>query len=127
MRTGATMLNMVIVIGKLAKPLQVRVLPSGISLAGFDILVPCADQPADTVPVALFEATDEATNWETGQELLAIGRVRRRFFRVAGGTQSRAEVVAQLVLPLAQNDHVCSALADARRVLAGALNDLRPG
>lgn len=119
------MLNMVIVIGKLAKPLQIRALPSGVSLASFDLFVPRADQSADTVPVALFDASEQAAYWQSGQELLAIGRVRRRFFRIGGSTQSRTEVVAQLVLPLAQTDHVCSALSDAGRALSGILEDLR--
>jgi single-strand DNA-binding protein len=34
-----------------------------------------------------------------GQELLVTGRVRRRFFRAGGVTQSRTEVVADRVVP----------------------------
>jgi single-strand DNA-binding protein len=121
------MLNMVIAIGKLAKPLQLRSLPSGISLASFDVVVPRPDQSADSIPVALFEAPDGVSNWETGQELLVIGRVRRRFFRIGGSTQSRTEVVAQVVVPLAQTDRVRSALVEAGTALAGVLLDLHLG
>ena len=119
------MLNMVVVIGSLAKPVQVRSLPSGLSVASFDLMVPRADQPADTVPVALFDAPEHVPEWAPGQEILAIGRVRRRFFRVAGGTQSRTEVVADKVLALTHRDIVCSALSGAGSALSGIINDLR--
>lgn len=120
------MLNMVIVIGKLARPLQVRSLPSGISLACFDVQVARGDDSTDTVPVALFEAADSVREWKAGLDLLVIGRVRRRFFRIGGGTQSRTEVVAEVALPLGQVDGVRSALTKAGTALAGLVQDLRP-
>jgi single-strand DNA-binding protein len=118
------MLNMVVVIGSLAKPMQVRSLPSGLSLASFDLMVPRADQSADTVPVALFDTPEQVPEWPAGQEILAIGRVRRRFFRVAGSTQSRTEVVADRVLALSHKDGVCSALTGAGSALASIVDDL---
>jgi single-strand DNA-binding protein len=124
-RTGASVLNMVVVIGSLAKPLQVRSLPSGLSLASFDLLVPRADQSADTVPVALFDSEENLSDWGAGQEVLALGRVRRRFFRVEGSTQSRTEVVADKVLALNHKESVCSALAGAGSTLAGVLENLQ--
>jgi single-strand DNA-binding protein len=120
------MLNILLAIGRLAKPAQVRNLPSGISVASFDVQVLRPDQAPDTVPVALFNAVDETTHWETGQELLVIGRVHRRFFRVGGSTQSRTEVIADLVLPLGQTEDVRSALAHAGTALAGVIGDLGP-
>jgi single-strand DNA-binding protein len=118
------MLNMVVVIGSLAKPMQVRSLPSGLSLASFDLMVPRADQSADTVPVALFDTPEHVPEWAAGQEILAIGRVRRRFFRVAGSTQSRTEVVAEKVFPLSHKESVCLALAGAGAALAGIVEYL---
>jgi single-strand DNA-binding protein len=120
------MLNMVVVIGSLAKPMQVRSLPSGLSLASFDLMVPRADQSADTVPVALFDTPEHVPEWVAGQDVLAIGRVRRRFFRVAGSTQSRTEVVADKVLALSHKESVCLALAGASSALAGIVADLEP-
>ncbi len=112
------MLNMVVVIGKLAKPLQVRNLPSGLSLACFDLQVARSDESADTVPVALFDSGDEIPNWPTGQALMAVGRVRRRFFRVGGSTQSRTEVVAEKVLPIVEKEDVRRVLAETGQFLA---------
>jgi single-strand DNA-binding protein len=109
---------MVVVIGKLAKPLQIRSLPSGLSLACFDLQVTRSDESADTVPVALFNSGEETPNWPTGQALLAVGRVRRRFFRVGGATQSRTEVVAERVVPILEKEDVRRVLAEAGQVLA---------
>jgi single-strand DNA-binding protein len=120
------MLNMAVVIGALAKPMQVRSLPSGLSLASFDLTVPRADQSADTVPVALFGTPEHVPEWAAGQDVLAIGRVRRRFFRIAGSTQSRTEVVADKVLALSEKESVCLALTGAGSALAGIVADLEP-
>jgi len=119
-------LNMTIVIGSLAKPVEVRALPSGISLASFDLSVPRHDGPADLVPVALFEAPDEVSGWTAGLGLLAIGRVRRRFFRVGGNTQSRTEVVAEKVVSVTNFDGISSALASVSAVFECVLEDLLP-
>ena len=121
------MLNMVIVIGKLVRPLQVRSLPSGVSLASFDLQVARAGETGETVPVALFDVADRVRDCQTGEQLLVVGRVRRRFFRVGGNTQSRTEVVAELALPLGQTDEACSALAEAGSTLASVADDLRSG
>jgi len=116
---------MVVVIGSLAKPLQVRSLPSGLSLACFDLHVLRSDQSVDTVPVALFGPGDQRPSWVVGQELLAIGRVRRRFFRTAGTAQSRTEVVAERVMALDQEPGVCSALTEVGATLSNLVEELR--
>ncbi len=118
------MLNMVVVIGKLVKPMQVRHLPSGLRLASFDLQVPRSDESTDTVPVALFNSGESTPDWVSGQELLAVGRVRRRFFRVGGTTQSRTEVVADHVFPLAQREDVGQVLTEAQDALAVFVQEL---
>jgi single-strand DNA-binding protein len=119
-------LNIAVVIGNLTKPVEVRALPSGASVASFDLQVPRSGQPADSVPVTLFEAPEAVPEWAAGEELLVVGRVRRRFFRAGGGTQSRTEVVAEKVLPLLPKEAAVAALADAGSALDAVLTDLRP-
>lgn len=114
------MVNLAVVIGKLSKAPEGRSLPSGLSLANFDLSVPRGDEPADSVPVALFTGEDGLPSWEEGAELLVIGRVRRRFFRVNGSTQSRTEVVAERVVPLAQAGAATQALEQAKGILTSA-------
>lgn|GEM_PF-751231 len=123
-RQGAIVLNLVVVIGHLAKQSQVRQLPSGLSLASFDLLVPRSEHALETVPVALFGSEPSAPSWRPGQELVVVGRVRRRFFRVSGATQSRTEVVADQVVPVARNDSAQWALADASKRLALAAEEI---
>ena len=118
------MLNMAVVIGNLAKPVDVRSLPSGDSVASFDLQVLQADKPPDTVPVTLSETPERAADWPVGEQLLVIGRVRRRFFRVGSGTQSRTEVVAEKVLLLYGEEDAVAALAEAGTALELIVEDL---
>jgi len=118
------MLNIAVLGGTLTKPPQVRSLPSGLSLACFDVQVHQADLPDDMVPVALFAGEGEVPKWAGGQELFVVGRVRRRFFRASGSTQSRTEVVAEQVLAIEQAGAVGAVLAQVTATLAGVLDDL---
>jgi single-strand DNA-binding protein len=117
---------MAIVVGNLAKPVEVRNLASGLSIANFDLVVPQVDGTPDTVPVALFEPPDETLQWAAGDVLVVVGRVRRRFFRAGPSTQSRTEVVAENVVPLSQYERARLALANVGPVISGALEELRP-
>jgi single-strand DNA-binding protein len=119
-------LNIVIVIGSLAKPVEVRDLPSGVSIANFDVVVPQVDGTPDSVPVALFEAPEEVLQWEAGAPLLVVGRVRRRFFRVGPTTQSRTEVVAEKAVPISRDDEARLVLTSVAPAIEGALEELQP-
>lgn len=121
------MVNIAVVIGRLAKAPQVRVLPSGLSLANFDLSVRRADETAESVPIALFTGPEGVPSWQEGEEVLVVGRVRRRFFRVAGGTQSRTEVVADSAVPVAQAGSVAKVLEHARSLLASAIEEASAG
>jgi single-strand DNA-binding protein len=47
--------------------------------------------------------------------IVVIGRVRRRFFRAGGATQSRTEVVAESIVPATSVKRARSALAKVSR------------
>jgi single-strand DNA-binding protein len=55
---------------------------------------------------------------DEGTELLVTGRVRRRFFRAGGATQSRTEVVAEAVVVATDQRRVRRAID---RALAGTV------
>ena len=112
------MVNIAVVIGTLTKPPETRRLASGLSLANFDVRVQRADESAESVPVTLFTGEGAVPEWQEGEELLVVGRVRRRFFRVGGSTQSRTEVVADRVVPVAQAGAAIEALELATGVIA---------
>jgi single-strand DNA-binding protein len=91
------MINVVVLQGLLARPAQDRVLPSGTRLLSLEVTVSRPDGPADSVPVAWFDAPASAAALDAGVEVVVVGRIRRRFFRAGGLTQSRTEVVASRV------------------------------
>lgn len=96
-------MNVVVLRGTLSRSPEVRELRSGDVVISYDLTVQGAPgASAESVPVVLF--TDAATSasaaeYEADEELLVVGRVRRRFFRAGGSTQSRTEVVADKVVP----------------------------
>jgi hypothetical protein len=67
-----------------------------------------ADEPTRTVPVSIFDPakSDDILSLLPGDEVLVVGAVARRFFKVAVGTGSRTEVVATDVVPTRQKAKV---------------------
>jgi len=112
------MLNLVVLEGVLARPAQDVELPSGSRLLSLEVTVRRDDGPAEPVPVAWFDAPAWATSLDAGAAVVVTGRVRRRFFRSGGLTQSRTEVVASRVLRVSSASKVRAALADAAAALA---------
>ena len=90
--------NLVVVRGILARDPDHRVLASGDELLSLELTVRSSDRPAESVPVVWHNPTALAGRIAEGDDLVVIGRVRRRFFRVAGTTTSRTEVHAESVL-----------------------------
>ena len=104
-------MNIAVVRGVLSRAPVQRILPSGDRLVAYDITVPTAAGPAETVPAVWFEAPASAVDLEDGDEVVAVGRVRRRFFQAGGATRSRTELVAEKVLPTRQRRRVATLLA----------------
>lgn len=92
-------MNIVVLQGHLSRPPDRRPLPSGDELVAYEVTVPRSDGPAESVPVVWFRAPASAVDIDVGEAVVAVGRVRRRFFRAGGSTQSRTEVVAEGVVP----------------------------
>ncbi len=67
-----------------------------------------------TVPIAWNDPTAAQLGVLVfGADVTVVGTVRRRFFRVAGATQSRTEVVADTVVPTRHHKRVAAALRRA--------------
>lgn len=92
-------MNLVILRGRLSRPPEHRVLPSGDHLVSYEVTVARPGQRAETVPVAWMEAPVSAVELGVDEEVVVVGRVRRRFFARGGVTQSRTEVAAERVVP----------------------------
>jgi single-strand DNA-binding protein len=89
-------LNVAIVRGTCSSPADVRTLPSGDVLAQLQVTTRGAGETA-SVPVAVLAPAGWVRELDTGDEVLVVGYVRRRFFRAGGATASRVEVQAELV------------------------------
>ncbi|MGH9126572.1 MAG: single-stranded DNA-binding protein [Acidimicrobiales bacterium] len=112
-------MNVVALQGRLVRAAEAKVLPSGDRLANLEVSVEGPEGRRESVPVAWFGAPEEVSGYEVGSVVVVVGRVRRRFFRASGGTASRTEVVADVVVPVARVGPAVAALqgAAARLVL----------
>lgn len=112
--------NLAVLNGTLSRAPEARPLPSGDSVVALELTIRSPDRPSESVPVAWFAAPAAALEWEAGEGLVVVGRVRRRFFRAGGATQSRTEVVAESVVPARRS-------ASARKAVRAALEALEMG
>lgn len=107
-------MNIVVLRGSLSRPPVTRELPSGDRLVTYEVTTRAADgDRAETVPVTWFEAPPAASDIEVDSEVVIAGRVRRRFFRAGGATQSRVEVVATAVVSARQAKRAQRLVRDA--------------
>lgn len=103
-------MNVVILRGTLSRPPTVRHLPSGDHLTAFEVTTRPIEGPAESISVTWLGAPARAQTLTAGAEVIVTGRVRRRFFRTAGATASRTEVVAATVVPAGQRARVAKAI-----------------
>ena len=116
--------NVVVVAGRLSRPAAQRVLPSGERLVAVQVTVDRSGDRAETVPVVWFDAPASAATLDVEEAVVVVGRVRRRFFRAGGSTQSRTEVVADVVVPTRRVKSARTALAAATSRLEAAAGEL---
>ncbi|HEX6476125.1 MAG TPA: single-stranded DNA-binding protein [Acidimicrobiales bacterium] len=116
--------NVVVVAGRLSRPAEQRVLPSGERLVAVQVTVDRTGDRAETVPVVWFDAPASAAALDVEEAVVVVGRVRRRFFRTGGSTQSRTEVVADQVVPTRRVKSARMALAAATNRLEAAVDQL---
>src|SRR3954453_20418020 len=110
-------MNVVTLLGRLSRPAEERTLPSGDRLVQLELTIARPGDKAESVPVVCFDAPATVSGLDVNDEVVVLGRVRRRFFRTAGGTQSRTEVVADQVVLRRHAKKAAAALDRARRLL----------
>jgi single-strand DNA-binding protein len=111
-------MNIVILRGVLSRPAEQRKLPSGDVIVAYEVRINSSDPPAESVPVVWTPPTGRGL-LDAGAEVVITGRVRRRFYRAGGATQSRTEVVADAVARVADGKRV-------RRLIDAALAAASP-
>lgn len=120
-------MNVVLLLGTLSRDPETRALPSGDLLLSFDLTTRRGSDPADSAPVVWFEPPQSAPGLAAGDQVVVVGRVRRRFFRAGGTTQSRTEVVAERVVPTRQTKRSWSAIDQAVAAVPAAFADATSG
>ena len=115
------MTNVVVLIGRLARPAETRELPSGDRLVAYELTVTRPGERAESVPVVWVGAPASAGDHDVDERMVVVGRVRRRFFRSGGVTQSRTEVVAEAVVNARHTKRAQAALERAQARLGEAV------
>jgi single-strand DNA-binding protein len=109
--------NVAVIRGALQSEPHVRDLPGGGVVVQFDVTTRVRSDGRATnvsVPIAWNDPTSPQLGvLVPGAEVVVVGTVRRRFFRVGGATQSRTEVVADAVIPARRHQRVSAALREA--------------
>jgi single-strand DNA-binding protein len=122
-------MNLVVLHGRLSRPVSERLLPSGDRMTVLDLTVPGTGDPpgrAESVPLAWFDAPTWAGQLDAGAELVVVGRVRRRFFRAGPSLQSRTEVVVDAGAPAGRPTRVKAVLAGAVAALTAETGSTAP-
>lgn len=121
----STVNNLAVIRGAVPNDPQARDLPAGGVVVQFDVTTRTniAGREANaSVPIAWNDPSPaQLAVVVAGIEVMVIGTVRRRFFRVGGATQSRTEVVADSVIPIRRNKQIVAALRDTADRLTGSI------
>ncbi len=106
-------MNVAIVRGRLSSSPRLTEFESGDVLVRYEVTVVVDDGPSESVPVSWIGPPQQAppSDLDVGTEVLAVGRVRRRFFRLRDGRQaSSTELQAASVVPTSRKAAVRKAL-----------------
>ncbi len=108
-------MNIVMLTGHLSSDPTIRELASGSVLVSYELTTK-VDDSSVSVPLVWFDPPKKISVG-AGDEVTAVGTVRRRFYRAGGVTQSRTEVVVVQLARLADK----RAAASQRRWVESAL------
>jgi single-strand DNA-binding protein len=109
--------SITVVSGSLSRAAERRDLKSGDTVVNLELTSRCGPGLAESVPVVWPDAPVWADALATGDRVVVVGRVRRRFFRAGGTTASRTEVLAERVVPESKRARVRAAVELAQRRL----------
>lgn len=113
--------NVSVVRGTLASPPRTVDLPSGDRLVNLSVTVRSEDERTESVPVAWLNPPESCLGWDKGDEVVAVGRVSRRFFQAGGRPASRTEVAATTVAHVRQRSRARRAVEQAVADAADAI------
>ena len=110
--------NLSVLRGAISGPPEIRALESGRRIATLAVRTSGGDGRNTSVPVTVWDPPAWVETLEPDEDLLVVGRVRRRFFRTAtGGNGSRTDVEADAVAPARDRRRLASLLRRVDREL----------
>lgn len=89
-------INLAVIQGPLSAEPELRTLPSGSEVANLSVRA-SAGEHTTSVPVSVWDPPAWVAELASGDHVIVLGAVRRRFYRVAAGTGSRVDVEAVFV------------------------------
>jgi hypothetical protein len=90
--------NVSVLRGPVSAVTEIRALPSGRRVASLAVRTAAADGRSTSVPVTLWDPPAWVETLTAEDDVLVVGRVRRRFFRAAsGGSGARTDVEAEVL------------------------------
>jgi single-stranded DNA-binding protein len=92
--------NLAVLCGPCSGPAEIRLLESGTRLATLAVRCPVGaggDERVTSVPVTVWDPPAWVEALAAGDEVVVVGRMRRRFYQRPGGVGSRVDVEAELV------------------------------
>lgn len=90
--------NLALIRGEIRRDPEFVTLATGEEVLVCDITVRGAATPAESVPVVWIDPPLTASRLSAGDDVVVVGRIRRRFFRAGGSTASRTELCADRIL-----------------------------
>jgi single-strand DNA-binding protein len=110
-------LNLAVVRGSCSSVPEVRDLPSGERLAVIQVTARPSAGKATSVPVVAWNPPAWVEDLDAGEEIVAVGLVRRRFYQAGGAAMSRVEVEADYLARAGDRRKLAVALRRARERL----------
>jgi len=95
-RRPAALFNIAMARGVLINDPRMTELPSGSVVWNYDLATTGHNGTKCSVPVAWIDPS-RPQSMKAGDDVLVLGSIRRRFFRLSGLTQSRTELLAEVV------------------------------
>jgi single-strand DNA-binding protein len=90
-------LNLAVVRGCCSSAPEIRTLASGRTIAVLQVTARPDEGPAVSVPIVSWDPRAWVERLDAGDEIVALGRVRRRFYQAGGAAASKVEVEADLL------------------------------
>lgn len=117
-------INLSVLRGPVSGPPEIRCLESGRRVAAFGVRTAALEGKRTSVPVTVWDPPAWIETLDTGDPVLVVGRVRRRFFQTsAGGSGAKTEVEAESVAR-ARDRRRLGALSRRIDAALAALDDL---